>query len=81
MHSFTSLLADLATVGANQIQPADNMPAFTIITSPTPLHAGPSNSSMSPTAWATCSQYATPPRTRNPCSTPQPVTQPGGTSV
>ena len=37
VHSFTSLLADLATVGANQIQPADDMPAFTIITSPTPL--------------------------------------------
>jgi transposase len=37
VHSFTSLLADLATVCANQIQPADDMPAFTIITSPTPL--------------------------------------------
>jgi len=37
VHSFTSLLADLATVCANQIQPADDMPAFTITTSPTPL--------------------------------------------
>jgi hypothetical protein len=37
VHSFTSLLADLATVCANQIQPTDDMPAFTIITSPTPL--------------------------------------------
>ena len=37
MHSFTSLLADLATISANQIQPADDMPAFTIITTPTPL--------------------------------------------
>jgi Transposase DDE domain len=37
VHSFTSLLADLATICANQIQPADDMPAFTMITTPTPL--------------------------------------------
>jgi hypothetical protein len=37
VHSFTSLLADLATICANQIQPTDDMPAFTITTSPTPL--------------------------------------------
>ena len=37
VHSFTSLLADLATLCANQIQPADDMPAFTMTTSPTPL--------------------------------------------
>jgi hypothetical protein len=37
VHSFTSLLADLATICANQIQPADDMPTFTKITSPTPL--------------------------------------------
>jgi hypothetical protein len=37
VHSFTSLLADLATLCANQIQPANDMPAFTMITSPTPL--------------------------------------------
>jgi len=37
VHSFTGLLADLATVCANQVQPADDMPAFTIITTPTPL--------------------------------------------
>ena len=37
VHSFTSLLADLATLCANQIQPADDMPAFTMPTSPTPL--------------------------------------------
>ena len=37
VHSFTSLLADLATICANQIQPADAMPAFTKITTPTPL--------------------------------------------
>ena len=35
-HSFTSLLANLATICANQIQPADNMPTFTIITRFTP---------------------------------------------
>jgi Transposase DDE domain len=37
VHSFTSLLADLATICANQIQPADDLPAFTKITTPTPL--------------------------------------------
>ena len=37
VHSFTSLLADLATLCANHIQPADDMPAFTMPTSPTPL--------------------------------------------
>ena len=37
VHSFTSLLADLATICANHIQPADDTPAFTMITSPTPL--------------------------------------------
>jgi transposase len=37
VHSFASLLADLATICANQIQPNDDMPAFTMITSPTPL--------------------------------------------
>jgi hypothetical protein len=37
VHSFTSLLADLATICANQIQPADDMPTFTKITTPTPL--------------------------------------------
>jgi hypothetical protein len=37
VHSFTTLLANLATICVNQIQPADDMPAFTMITSPTPL--------------------------------------------
>jgi hypothetical protein len=37
VHSFTSLLADLATICANQIQPAEDMPAFTKITTPTAL--------------------------------------------
>jgi transposase len=36
-HSFTSLLADLATICANQIQPSDDTPAFTKITNPTAL--------------------------------------------
>ena len=36
-HSFTSLLADLATICANHVQPAHEMPAFTMITTPTPL--------------------------------------------
>ena len=37
VHSFTSLLADLATLCANHIQPADDIPAFTMTTTPTPL--------------------------------------------
>jgi len=37
VHSFTSLLADLGTLCVNHIQPADNMPAFTKLTTPTPL--------------------------------------------
>jgi hypothetical protein len=37
VHSFTSLLADLATICANQIQPAHDMPTFTMTTTPTPL--------------------------------------------
>jgi transposase len=37
VHSFTTLLADLATICANTIQPTHDMPAFTKITNPTPL--------------------------------------------
>ena len=37
VHSFTSLLADLATICTNHIQPTGDMPAFTMITTPTPL--------------------------------------------
>ena len=37
VHSFTSLLAYLATLCAYQIPPTDYMPAFTMPTSPTPL--------------------------------------------
>jgi hypothetical protein len=38
VHSFQTLLADLATICHNQIQPADpDLPAFQLITTPTPL--------------------------------------------
>ena len=37
VHSFTSLLTDLATLCANHIQPTDDLPAFTKLTRPTPL--------------------------------------------
>src|SRR6186997_264902 len=37
VHSFTTLLADLATICANHIQPVDDIPSFTMLTSPTPL--------------------------------------------
>ena len=37
VHSFTSLLTDLATICANHIQPTDDLPAFTKTTRPTPL--------------------------------------------
>jgi hypothetical protein len=36
-HSFATLLADLATIAANRVQPAGDLPAFTIITTPTPV--------------------------------------------
>ena len=38
VHSFTSLLADLATICLNQIQPADPaLPGFQLVTAPTPV--------------------------------------------
>lgn len=38
VHSFASLLKDLATIAANRIQPNDtDLPAFPLITTPTPL--------------------------------------------
>src|ERR1700757_416211 len=37
VHTSTRLLADSATICATQIQPADDLPAFTKITTPTPL--------------------------------------------
>ena len=36
-HSFATLLADLATITANRIQPTGGLPAFTVITTPTPI--------------------------------------------
>ncbi len=37
VHSFATLLADLATIAASRIQPAPGLPAFTTITTPTPV--------------------------------------------
>jgi hypothetical protein len=37
VHSFATLLEDLATIAANRIQPAGGLPGFTIITTPTPV--------------------------------------------
>jgi hypothetical protein len=31
------LLEDLATIAANRVQPAGGLPAFTVITTPTPI--------------------------------------------
>ena len=42
VHSLTTLLADLATICLNQIQPTDPaLPAFRLVTTPTPLQRGP----------------------------------------
>ena len=37
VHSFATLLDDLATIAASHIQPTGGLPAFTTITTPTPL--------------------------------------------
>ena len=37
VHSLATLLEDLATITANRIQPAGDLPAFTLITTPTPV--------------------------------------------
>lgn len=38
MHSFATLLADLATLAANRVQPdLDSLAAFTVITTTTPI--------------------------------------------
>ena len=37
VHSFDSLLTDLATICLNQLQPAGALPAFRLVTTPTPL--------------------------------------------
>ena len=36
-HRFATLLADLATIAANHVQPTAGLPAFTLITTPTPV--------------------------------------------
>jgi hypothetical protein len=41
VHSFASLLADLATICAKKIPPTDAMPAFTKITNPPQCNGGP----------------------------------------
>ncbi len=40
VHSLTSLLHDLATICANHVQPTDNIPPFTMITTPPPTAPG-----------------------------------------
>jgi hypothetical protein len=37
VHSLATMLADLATITANHIQPAQGLPGFTLITTPTPI--------------------------------------------
>jgi hypothetical protein len=38
VHSFETLLGDLATIVANRVQPIEgDMPAFTVVTTPTPI--------------------------------------------
>jgi len=37
VHSLATLLADLATIAASHIQPAQGLPGFTLITTPTPI--------------------------------------------
>jgi len=58
VHSLATLLADLATITANRIQPAVGLPAFTLITTPLSSSAVPSNSSACSTASGTRSQPA-----------------------
>ena len=71
VHSFTSLLADLATICANHIQPADEMPAFTDNSPRPPRCSGePSNCSTSLTATVTCRQYTPQPNHKTPGHTP-----------
>jgi hypothetical protein len=37
VHSFATLIDDLATIAASRIQPAGGLPPFTTITTPTPV--------------------------------------------
>jgi hypothetical protein len=58
VHSLATLLADLATIAANRVQPAQGLPGFTLITTPCPSSVAPSSSSASLTASGTHSQAA-----------------------
>ena len=58
VHSLATLLDDLATITANRIQPTSGLPTFTLITTPPPSSAKPSNCSASHTASGTRSQAA-----------------------
>jgi hypothetical protein len=37
VHSFATLLEDLATMAVNRIRPAGGLPAFAVIITPTPV--------------------------------------------
>jgi hypothetical protein len=57
VHSFGSLLADLATIGLNTIAPADPaLPGFPLVTTPPRSSAKPSTCSASATASGSRSQ-------------------------
>ena len=78
VHSFTSLLKDLATCCVNYIQPAHDMPAFTKLTTPTPLQqASFRSSSTSPPTSATCRQHTPPPKRKTPAHGPNPSPRQG----
>src|SRR4029077_1965972 len=80
VHSFTSLLADLATICANQSNPPTTC-RHSPRSPPPPHYSGaPSNYSPSPTASATRSQYPHRERRQNRSSIPQPVNTTRGTS-
>jgi hypothetical protein len=50
------ITADLGTICADRIKPAQDLPPFTLITTPPRSSAAPSSFSASPTASGTCSQ-------------------------
>ena len=77
VHSFTSLLADLATICANHIQPADDMPAFTMTTTPTPLQRRAFELLDVSHRHGLASQYNHPTTQQNPRSNPDTSTQQG----
>jgi hypothetical protein len=70
VQGFTSPLADPATICANQTQPTNDMPAFTILTTPPRCNGGPSNHSASPTDTVSRRQHTQPARPQNRWSQP-----------